>query len=349
MKHKFLVILLAIVATLCMSFGLSACGGTCLDFTLSEDGTAYTVTGVGKCKDKNLVIPAQHKGKPVTSIRDRAFDRCSWLTSITIPDEVTEIGDYAFFCCSGLTSIDIPDSVTEIGDYAFTDCSGLASVTIGGGVTSIGSSAFAGCSGLTSVTIPDSVASIGEFAFAYCYGLTSITIPDSVTSIGKGMVYDCSNLKEVHISDLEAWCEIEFEGWLCNQNYYFLYLNGEKITALEIPDSVTTIGEWAFAGCSGLTSVTIGNGVTSIGESAFAYCGWLTSVTIGSGVTEIGEYAFGDCYALEEVYFKNPNGWKVSEHENMSDAEAVSGLEDPAKAAKYLTDTYPYYDWKREG
>jgi hypothetical protein len=98
----------------------------------------------------------------VTSIGDCAFELCSRLTSVTIPDSVTSIGDQAFYACSGLTSLTIPDSVTSIGREAFNDCSRLTSVTIPNSVTSIGDDAFRGCSRLTSVTIPNSVTSIGR-------------------------------------------------------------------------------------------------------------------------------------------------------------------------------------------
>ena len=132
--------------------------------------------------------------KPVTSIGDSAFEECSNLTSITIPNSVTSIGDYAFSRCSNLTSITIPNSVTSIGDYAFSRCSNLTSITIPNSVTSIGDYAFSRCSNLTSITIPNSVTSIGDYAFSGCSDLTSITIPDSVTSIGDYAFFGCSNL-----------------------------------------------------------------------------------------------------------------------------------------------------------
>ena len=227
----------------------------------------------------DLVIPDS-----VTSIGVKAFYKCSGLTSVTIGNGVTSIGVEAFRGCSGLTSITIPDNVTSIGEYAFCGCSGLISVTIGNGVTSIGVEAFRGCSGLTSITIGNGVASIGSWAFS-----------------------NCSRLTEIHITDLAAWCNIN---GLCElmeyeSNNKKLYLGEKLVTDLVIPDSVTSIGNYAFRGCSGLISVTIGNGVTSIGVEAFSGCSGLTSVTIGNGVTSIGSCAFSGCNGLTSVTIPN--------------------------------------------
>ena len=146
-----------------------------------------------------------------------------------------------------------------------------------------------------------SVTSIGGYAFDECSGLTSVTIPNSVTSIGDGAFQKCSGLTSVHISDIAAWCNIDFGD---NPLYYahHLYLNGEEVKDLVIPNSVTSIEGSAFSGCSGLTSVTIPNSVTSIGKRAFGYCSGLTSVTIGSSVKSIGVWAFCDCPELLDVY-----------------------------------------------
>ena len=250
-----------------------------------------------------LVIPKTIDGYPVTRIGDSAFYGCTSLTSVTIPDSVTSIGYRAFYNCDSLTSVTIPDSVTSIGDSVFSSCYSLTSITIPDSVTSIGEYAFEGCSKLTSITIPDSVTSIGNNAFYYCTSLTNITIPDSVTSIGDSAFQSCDNLTGVYISDISAWCTINFKGYYANPLWYAnnLYLNGNLVTDLVIPDSVTSIGEHAFYNCDSLTSVTIPDSVTSIGSSAFEDCSSLTSVTIPDSVTSIGSAAFFNCDSLTSI------------------------------------------------
>ena len=258
----------------------------------------------------NVVIPSSvtYDGKTynVRSINWHAFQDCTSLTSVTIPDGVTSIGQDAFMntgiynnAPNGICYVDgwacgykgdipsgefvLAQNTRGIGNYLFSQCIDLTSVTIPESVTSIGSSAFMGCTGLTSVTIPNSVTNIGISAFNGCTGLTSVTIGNGVTSIKKGAFSNCSSLNKVIVSDIAAWCNITFEDYSSNPLYYVHHLYSDEsteITDLVIPEGVGRIGNNAFYGCTGLTSVTIPNSVTSIGENAFYNCTGLQSVNI---------------------------------------------------------------------
>ena len=281
----------------------------------------------------------------VTNIGASAFEGCNGLTSITIPDSVTNIGCNAFELCENIYSVNItdlaawcritfgnnssnplnnlrtyrgylylngelvenlviPDSVTNIGNYAFYGCESLKSITIPDSVTSIGDYAFSGCS-LTSVTIPDSVMSIGRYAFRHCRKLNKVTMGSGVTIIAYYAFGECENIERVDITDIAAWCDIDFGSYSNPLSYsHNLYLNGELVENLVIPDGVTSIGRYAFERCTSLMSITIPDSVTIIGDYAFHCCRYLRSVTIPDSVTSIGKDAFGFC-GLKSVTIGN--------------------------------------------
>ncbi|WP_298484081.1 leucine-rich repeat protein [uncultured Ruminococcus sp.] len=221
-------------------------------------------------------IPAEIDGAPVTRIGDSAFQKCTELASVTIPDSVTSIGDEAFGDCTSLTSITIPDSVTEVGGGVFFQCEKLQSVELSNQMTTLPfyydtqtlgySGFFAGCYSLTEITLPDSVTSIGKAAFHRCRSLTTITIPESVTNIEQWAFEDCYAL-----------------------------------SSITLPENVTSIGERAFVSCYALASINIPDKVESIGANAFSYCESLTAIQIPASVTRIGFFAFWDCDNLTAI------------------------------------------------
>ena len=284
------------------SIGYRAFGGTAW-YNNQPDGLVYAGKVAYEYKGTMPSNTSIVLKEGTLGIAGSAFRGCTGLTSVTIPDSVTSIGYSAFAGCTGLTSITIPKSVTSIGNGAFAGCTGLTSITIPKSVTSIGDSAFENCSGLTSVTISDSVTSIGNSAFNGCSGLTSVTIGNSVTSIGDSAFENCSKLQDIYITDIAAWCNISGLGNLMRfgASNKRLYINNELATSIILPDSVTSIGDYAFYGCTELTSITIPDSVTSIGYMAFIGCTGLTSITIPDSVTRIGDYVFYGCTGLTSI------------------------------------------------
>ena len=283
------------------------------------------VTSIGDwafngCSDLvDIVIPDS-----VTSIGDYAFGECSSLSSLVIPDSVTSIGNKAFLGCSSLKSLVLPDSVTSIGNEAFLGCSSLKSLVLPDSVTSIGNEAFLNCSSLNDIIIHDSVTSIGNNAFGCCKSLTNIAIPGSVTSIGGSAFSGCESLSSVVIPEsvvnLNGNPFCRWNGELKCLSPYFIYDNkvlfnkdkskiiafrDENTTSYIIPDGVTSIGDWAFNGCSGLADIVIPDSVTSIGDYAFGDCSSLSSVVIPDSVTSIGAWAFFCCSDLADIVIPN--------------------------------------------
>ena len=210
----------------------------------------------------------------VTTIGDSAFWSCESLTSINIPESVTTIGDSAFRLCDSLTGITIPEGVTTIGGSAFSYCSSLTSITIPEGVTSIGGSAFYGCSSLISITLPQGLTAIGDRAFQFCSCLNSITLPEGVTAIGGGAFRFCDRLTAVYITDLAAWCGIAFGDETANPLYQAenLYLNGELMETLELPEGVTVIRQGLFRNAACIQRVALPKGLKGVAANAFYGC-----------------------------------------------------------------------------
>ena len=236
------------------------------------------------------------------------------VTDLVIPEDVTQISDRAFYGAS-ITSVTIHEGVTKIGTNAFYNCSDLTAVYVSdlsvwcgisfGGYTAnplYYGTLYLDGQAVTDVVIPEDVTSISSDAFSY-RGLTSVTIHPGVTAIGASAFYSCSNLKEVHIQDLSAWCAIDIPDYFANPVYYSkaLYVNGQKLTSLTIPEGNTYVGSYTFANWLDLQSVVIPSHVKEIHEGAFYYCKGLTSVQVADGLTTVGAKAFYNCSTLAEL------------------------------------------------
>lgn len=253
--------------------------------------------------------------KSVTSIDDNAFFSCHSLNKVVIYDNsVKTIGMAAFEYCSSLADIILPEGVTTIARSAFWGCSSLSRIDLPEGVTTIGHSAFYGCEKLSSVKLPNSLTTIEGFAFSGCNGLT-ITIPDNVESMSMLTFSDCTGL-DITIpgrfltkienpigSDCKDVRVTIAEGTTVIEEYAFQKRPG--IVSVTIPESVTSIGHAAFWQCSGLTDIIIPSSVTEIGDDAFSECTNLTNVTLPDGLTSIGEGVFCLCKELVSVVIPN--------------------------------------------
>lgn len=309
----------------------------------------------------------------VIDIAEDAFYGCTGLTELKIRDGEMDIGNCAFYGCTGLTEITIPNSVTSIANDAFLRCNALETITVNVGnpkyhsdgnclietetntlilgcknsiipnyITSIGNNAFFGCTGLTIITIPNSVTSIGEEAFYGCTGLKIIDVSNSITSIGKSSFKGCDALEKITVDSDNAKYHSQDNCIIETETNTLIFGCKNSI----IPNYVTSIGDEAFFGCTGLTKITIPNSVTSIGGLAF-YRSGITKITIPSSVIDVRGDAFEGCNHLSAIIFEDPNNWATGNYIdliNKQDDNLVD-VSDPEKNAIKFKSMFnePYY------
>ena len=258
----------------------------------------------------DIAIPAtmSHGGMrySVTSIEEGAFDGCSSLTSITIPESVTSIGNRSFDKCTSLKEVIIEDGSETLtlgfsshnslgrGDGLFIYCP-LESVYVGRNLSyenglSHGYSPFYKNTREATITLGDHITTISSYLFFGCKSLTSINIPENVTIIGNHAFDNCENLTSINIPKNVR--DIEYNA----------FSGCSSLTSITIPESVTSIGSYAFSDCSSLTSITIPESVTSIVKGIFFGCSSLTSINIPASVTSIDSHVFYECESLISIH-----------------------------------------------
>ncbi len=296
-----------------------------LTFTLSDDGQSYAIIGANSSISGDITLPSTYNGKPVTTIDSHAFESCTSLTSIVIPDSVTTIGADAFRGCSSLESLTIPFVGAKAGvtsrdtyqyplGYLFGTSSyigGVATTQKYYGFNSVftTSTTYYIPSSLKSVTVTGGY--IPRGAFENCNNITNITLGDDVTSIGSSAFSGCTSLTSISVDENNPnYKSTDGNLYSKDEKTLIQYAIGKTATSFVIPDSVTTIGDGAFRDYTSLTSITIPDSVTTIGSSAFYNCTSLTSITIPDSVTAIGYNAFYDCTSLIDVYYTGDiAGW----------------------------------------
>ena len=312
MKKIILLLCVILAFTLC----LASCGGTGTpggdeipggndnptEEPVGTEGLVYTLVGDAYSVTKyegsatEVVIPATHEGKPVTSIGQEAFRECDEITSITIPGSVTTIGAAAFYSCTKIESLVIPEGVKTIGMSAFESCYGIKSITIAGSVTTIEDRAFAGCSKIESLVIPEGVKTIGKLAFQGCR-FTNISLPNSLQVLARS-AFD-----------------------LCYELEYNEYANAQFLGNESNPYVVMIGIDYHFL--AGKSSFEIPDGTKIICARAFEDCLTLRTIVIPDSIVSIGLYAFYECYGLTEIrYSGSESQWNAVEKELFWDKDA---------------------------
>lgn len=267
---------------------------------ISIDDQAFS-----SCRSLNKVVIYENSVKTIGMV---AFEYCSSLADIVLPEGVTTIGREAFILCSSLSHIDLPEGVTTIGHGTFSGCEKLSNVTLPNSLTTIEDFAFYGCSSLVDVTIPGTTTTLEFHAFKNCTSLRSVTIPNSVNTVDAPF-YGCSSLSDIKVPDYL---------------YETSIFSGTGITDITVPEGTTVVGSFAdctklasitfpegikaltdFSGCSSLRAIDIPDGVSVIGSALFRGCANLTKVTIPNSVVSLEWFAFSDCSSLTRITIPN--------------------------------------------
>ncbi|MBQ8212842.1 MAG: leucine-rich repeat domain-containing protein [Clostridia bacterium] len=232
----------------------------------------------------------------VTEIPRYAFNSCNMITKVNLPKGLISIGESAFAGCTSLSELQMPESVRFVGNRAFFHCSAL--IEKDSGISYVGNWMIECSNDITELMLRDGTVGIAERSIGT--NVKKLYIPSSLKVINKDAISISGYMNEVHITDMAAWCGIDFGMGLLSPNCG-LYLNGTLVTDLNIPDGVTTINPWAFGNYLKLISIVFPDSVQSIGNNAFISCNSLKNVRFSTSIASIGDHAFENCVSLESV------------------------------------------------
>lgn len=286
--------------------------------TITYDGNTYYVISLGRSAFHDCSELTSIKlGKYITAFGDQAFNGCSALKELVIPAAVNSMGLYVFHNCPGLERIIVEegnskyDSRDNCNAIIQSDINsiilGCKNTIIPTSVVGIGEEAFNNCIGLKSITIPSNISVIGYNAFMDCTGLNEITLSPNIKTIKSGAFYNCTGIKDVYISSLDAWFNIEFDDEFANPLFYAenLYINGNLVSELVIPNNIKDIPAYVFTHYENLKSVTFHDSIMSVGSNAFHNCSGLTDLFIPKSVTRLG--GFKGCSNLKSIIVDDEN------------------------------------------
>lgn len=262
-----------------------------LKYKLINNRTEYQLIGAGTASG-DVVMESEFRGKPVTSIADKALNNVQKITSLVISKNVKDIGKSAFAKCNGLLSVSFEEGskLESLGEYAFQSCKALDEITFPDSLTTVPGYAFSWCSGLKKVNLGANTTVIDPYAFSNCDSLGEIVFPETLVSIGQYAFSDCVSLPAVTLGDA---VEVVSE---------FAFFNCQGIESLELGNGLQAIGPGAFGECVRITEVVIPDSVMIIGMQAFYGCTSLAEVELGSGLVSLGGEAFYNTMIFSESF-----------------------------------------------
>ena len=284
------------------------------EYEVNDDSTVTIKKYLGN--ETSFILPSMLGGKTVTSIASCAFENCSGITHVYLPETITSIGMAAFRSCTGLTDITISNNVTSVGKEAFSGCTALTTALIGRNVEKLDDNTFEGCTALASVALSNSSVAFGNDVFKDCTGLTIYAISGSTTEryatansinfVATNYLYEENAEGGITITryigdDTEVVIPSMIDGKAVKKLADESFWDCSSMTSVTIPDGVTSIGMASFWNCKNLTSVNISDSVTEIGLGAFYGCSGLKNITIPENVTKINALTFYQCKSLEKV------------------------------------------------